>query len=95
MFYAVYSEFGISHIDSSAQMLAFYTKEQRSKVLDQINKAHALYTYCAAWPVTYREACAYKNVKRFMDGDNVHEETCFDVDGRPLFHYFSRDFMCW
>lgn len=95
MFYAVYSEFGISHIDASAQMLAFDTKEQRAKVLAQINQAHALDTDCAAWPVTYREACAYKNVRRFMDHDCVREEICFDVDGRPLFHYFSREFMCW
>ena len=95
MFYAIYSEFGISHIDASAQMLAFDTKEQRAKVLAQINKAHALDTACAAWPVTYREACTYKNFRRFMDSDSVHEDTCFDVDGRTLFHYFSREFMCW
>lgn len=95
MFYAIYSAFGIKHIDASSQMLAFDTKEQRAAVLDQINKAHALETACAAWPVTYREACTYKSVRRFMDHDDVHEETCYDVDGRPLFHYFSRTFMCW
>lgn len=95
MFYAIYSAFGISHIDASAQMLAFDTKEQRAKVLAQINKAHALDTDCAAWPVTYREACTYKNVRRFMNHDDVREEFCFDVDGRTLFHYFSREFMCW
>lgn len=33
----------------------FDTKEQRAKVLAQINEAHALDTDCAAWPVTYRE----------------------------------------
>lgn len=95
MFYAIYSAFGISNIDSSAQVLAFYTKEQRTKVLAQINKAHALDTDCSAWPVTYREACTYKNVRSFMDHDSVREETYFDVDGRPLFHYFSREFMYW
>lgn len=94
MFYAIYSEWGISRIDASAQMLAFYTKEQRATVLAKINKAHALDTCCAAWPVTYREANTYKNVRRFMDRD-VCEERFFDVDGRLLFHYFSLGFMSW
>lgn len=95
MFYAVYSAFGIKHIDANTEMLAFDTKEQRALALDQINKAHALDTDCAAWPVTYREACAYRNVRRFMDHEDVREEICFDVGGHPLFHYFSREFMCW